>query len=330
MESKTASKGLGKGLSALMSEEYSATVKEAPRPSAAQNTGAASTESKGDSGSKENRILSIPVESLHSGMYQPRQHFDNASLEELAESIRVNGIMQPIIVRASQEKTGLYEIIAGERRWRAAQKAELNYVPVIVRDIDDKQTLELALIENIQRQDLSPLEEARGFKRLMEEFHYTQEGLSTVVGKSRSHVSNLIRLLTLPASIHPYIDDGSLSMGHARALIGLENEKMAEEIAAAIIEKGLNVRQVETLRRKIVNGEGGADTYKKTAPKRSQGYGQDVPKPEEIQELEGALSNALGMNVTIQDRGNRGAFIMEYESLAQLDDIIQRLTDSAI
>lgn len=288
-------KALGKGLSALMQDEYSNSVSESA-PAGAPPAG-------------------LPIGSIVSGTFQPRTKFTQEYLEELAQSIRKNGVMQPILVR-QRPNTNTYEIIAGERRWRAAKMAGLKEIPAIVREIDDQQALELALIENIQRQDLSPLEEAAGYQRLIDEFGYTQEALSSTVGKSRSHVANLLRLLTLPEKIKEYLDADKISMGHARALLGSAN---AEELAEEVISRDLNVRQTENLTRGSV-----------IAPKKvrgstpSQGYVGHAKDPE-IMALEENLSDGLGMKVSINDRGQQGEITITYESLTQLDKILQRL-----
>ncbi len=303
---KVQQRGLGKGLSALISENYVSTATNAPQPSSP--------------------TTEVEVSSLIPGKYQPRTRFSEEHLHELSASIEKNGIMQPIVVRASETRSGKYEIIAGERRWRAAQMAGLTHVPIILRDIPDAQALELALIENIQRQDLSPLEEASGYQRLLEEFDYTQEALAETVGKSRSHVTNLLRLLTLPEAIKTMMNDGQLSMGHARALLTAEDPvRLAREAVA----KGLSVRQVEDLARKNHGVE------KESKPRNMAGAGQGrphaqeqntrAPKDPDILALEENLSGNLGMRVTINDRGQQGELSIAYESLAQLDEILRVL-----
>lgn len=295
-------RGLGKGLSALISENY---VAPAPK--------------KTSSESAAGGVYTLSVTKLHTGKYQPRTQFDDTALSELADSIRKNGIMQPIIVRPSNKKD-MYEIVAGERRWRAAQMADLTEIPVIIREIPDKQALELALVENIQRQDLSPLEEANGYQRLIEEFEYTQEELSTIIGKSRSHIANLLRLQGLPDEIKTMLDQGALTMGHARALIGVPH---AIELARAIVTKGLNVRQAEQLSRKAQGVE------KKTVARgpRGETYRAPVNKDPDIMALEETLSENLGLKVSINDRGQSGEIVIAYDSLSQLDEILRRLGD---
>jgi ParB family chromosome partitioning protein len=294
-------KGLGKGLSALMSEDYSTAMGE--DVPATGNT--------------------LPLGEIVSGRYQPRHKFSEQYLQELSDSIRKNGIMQPILVRKTE--AGKYEIIAGERRWRAAGMAGLTEVPVIIKDIDDKQALELALIENIQRQDLTPLEEASGYQRLMDEFSYTQEELAGTVGKSRSHVANLLRLLSLPEKIKAYLDEDKLTMGHARALL---NAKDAEMLADEVVKRGLNVRQTENLCRT------GLPTGKEPsgAPRRAGSTGRSSAardKDPDILALEETLSENLGLKVSINDEGQHGQIIISYDSLSQLDDILRRLGGGA-
>ena len=217
----TPTRGLGKGLSALISDNAS-------KPAASSGPSVVSG------------INHVPCARLHPGQFQPRTHFDEGALTELAESIQKNGIMQPIIVRPGAGNK--LEIVAGERRWRASKLAGLETVPVIIRDINNKQALELALVENIQRRDLNPLEEALGYQRLIEEFDYTQEELAGTVGKSRSHIANLLRLLSLPEEVKEMLEKGEITMGHARALLTSESPV---ELAKQIVKKGLNVRQAE-------------------------------------------------------------------------------------
>ena len=297
-------RGLGKGLSALISENAAAS--SAPEK--------LKTRSDSPAG-----MYTLLVEQLHSGKYQPRLQFSEVALGELAESIRKNGIMQPIIVRPSPKHKNKYEIVAGERRWRAAQLADLNEVPVIIREIPDKQALELALVENIQRQDLSPLEEANGYQRLIEEFEYTQEELASTIGKSRSHITNLLRLLSLPEEIRDMLEKNELTMGHARALIGVPN---AVELARDIIRKGLNVRQVEQVSRDVQGVEKRPVTRAGSKP---AAYKAPINKDPDIIALEESLSENLGLKVAIQDRGQNGDIVISYDSLSQLDNILRRL-----
>ncbi len=306
-----ASKGLGKGLSALMAEDYS------QEPSV-----------EGQAGQS---IHQLDIKDLTSGKYQPRHHFDEAALKDLADSIRSNGVMQPIIARRLEtpRNNAAYEIIAGERRWRASKIAGLDQVPVIVRDIEDKKALELALIENVQRQDLNALEESEGYQQLIDGFGYKQEELSKVVGKSRSHISNSLRLLGLPREITQLLREGELTAGHARAL--LQSDKPIE-LAQEVIRRGLNVRQTENLAKngglpvKEVVSNPEIPPRKAEAKKATSTVGaQDKEKDPDILALEETLLEHLGMHVDIDDRGEKGAVVIHYESLAQLDTILKRL-----
>ena len=252
----------------------------------------------------------VPTERLHPGRFQPRRRFPEAEMAALVVSIREKGILQPILVRRHSDQPNDYEIVAGERRWRAAQRAQLHEIPVVVKDLGDADALEIALVENIQRQDLSPLEEADGYRRLMEEFQHTQEKLAKVVGKSRSHVANAMRLLSLPAPVKELVEDGELSAGHARALLNADNPAA---LAAEVVARGLNVRQTE---RRVKSGREG------TAPKRS--------KPEKTTDtlaLERELSIALGLKVTLRSLAEAtGELVIRYQTLEQLDDVLQRIT----
>ena len=301
-------RGLGKGLSALISENYV----QQPAPATA-----------GKKADSAGGVYTLEVGKLHAGKYQPRTKFNDSALNELSESIRQNGIMQPVIVRPSA-KDGMYEIIAGERRWRAAQLAKLKEVPVIIRELTDKQALELALIENIQRQDLTPLDEANGYQRLIEEFDYTQEELASSVGKSRSHVANLLRLLSLPEEVRDMMDNGELTMGHARALIGLPN---AADLARDIVRKGLNVRQAEQVSRDA-QGQTNKSVSRAGRPPSSGYVAQGGNKDPDILALEESLSENLGIRVSIIDRGQSGEISLCYDSLVQLDEILRRLSGS--
>ncbi|MBL4747249.1 MAG: ParB/RepB/Spo0J family partition protein [Magnetovibrio sp.] len=263
-----------------------------------------------------NAIKLVAIGYLKPGKYQPRSAFGEDELRGLAESIREKGVLQPLLVRPLAERAGTYEIIAGERRWRAAQLAQIHEVPVIVRDFDDRETLEVALIENLQRQDLSPLEEADGYRRLMNEFSHTQEALATALGKSRPHVANMLRLLTLPDAVKAMIDEGELTAGHARALISCPD---AHQLAKKIVKKGLNVRQTE----KLVKASG---AEKSTTTVRASQTKTDTAKDVDTLALENDLANLLGLKVTIQDKDGRGQVVIHYESLEQLDGVLARLT----
>ncbi|KAF0118308.1 MAG: chromosome partitioning protein ParB family [Rhodospirillaceae bacterium] len=252
----------------------------------------------------------IPVDFLQPGRFQPRRHFDAGGIASLVDSIRRRGILQPILVRSLAEQPGHYEIIAGERRWRAAQQAQLREVPIIVRELSDKEALEVGLVENLQRQDLSPLEEAEGYSRLVEEFHHTQEELSQAVSKSRSHVANMMRLLVLPDPIKEMLDHGTLSAGHARALLGAQEPV---KLAQSIVSRGLNVRQTE----KMVQKEGGKIARKAEHAART--------RDADLIALERDISNRLGLKVSLSFGGQGGELTIHYRSLEQLDDILLRL-----
>ena len=249
----------------------------------------------------------VPIEFVRANPRNPRKLFSDAELTELADSIRERGIIQPIVVRA--RGTDNYEIIAGERRWRAAQRAGLHEVPIVVLDVTDEEALELAIIENVQRSDLNPLEEAMGYQVLANEFHHSQEDIAKVVGKSRSHVANTLRLLKLPDSVKAYINAGKLSAGHARALIGQPDPETA---AREIVEKGLNVRQVEALTQTGPKG--------KVAKARAQ-----VAKDADTAALERRLSDVLGLTVQIDHKSKGGVLRVRYRTLDQLDEVVRRL-----
>ncbi len=314
MSTTTQTRGLGKGLSALISENYN------------QPNNKATAAAKAASGNPAvvSGINHVAHTRLHPGQFQPRTHFDEGALTELAESIQKNGIMQPIIVRPSAG--GKLEIVAGERRWRASKLAGLDTVPVIIREINNKQALELALVENIQRRDLGPLEEALGYQRLIEEFDYTQEELAGTVGKSRSHIANLLRLLSLPEEVKTMLEKGELTMGHARALLTSENPVA---LAQQIVKKGLNVRQAENFSKGAAERVAREATEPKAArPKSANAYRpQDTggAKDPDILALEETLSENLGLKVSIYDRGQSGEIVLSYDSLSQLDEILKRL-----
>ena len=286
--------GLGRGLSALMGEEESAPVVGTPAA---------------------DQILHLDVESLEAGAFQPRRTFEEDALIELVSSIREKGVLQPLLVRKHPQKDGMYEIVAGERRYRAAKIAGLKEVPVIVKDFDDRTTLEVALIENLQRENLNPLEEAEGYKRLLDEFQYTQEELSKVVGKSRSFVANQMRLLDLPDTLKKMVEARQLTAGHARALL---NAKNPEALAHQVITKGLNVRQTE----KLAMTEGEKQARKPAQQKETPVYKKD----NDIMVLENELSSLLKTQVSIKWTGKGGEVVIAYDGLDKLDLILQRLT----
>lgn len=249
----------------------------------------------------------LPIEKLQRGEYQPRTNMDQASLEELAASIKAQGIIQPILVRPVSDNQ--YEIIAGERRWRAAQIAQLDEVPVLVRDIPDEATLAVALIENIQRENLNPVEEAVGLKRLMDEFELTHEEMAKSVGRSRTAVTNLLRLLGLSSGAKRHLEQGNIEMGHARALLGLPLE-MQDTAATEVYARKLSVRQTEALVRNYLSP---AKTVSK--PKKSS----------DIRTLEDSLAEKLGTKVTIDDRDGKGKLVIEYKNLDILDGILDHI-----
>jgi ParB family transcriptional regulator, chromosome partitioning protein len=252
-----------------------------------------------------------PIELIKPNPRNPRRTFSDAELDELADSIRERGIIQPIVVRAVKGAIDQYEIIAGERRWRAAQRAGLHEVPIVAIDVTDAEALELAIIENVQRSDLNALEEAMGYQALIDEFNHTQDDLSKIVGKSRTHVTNTLRLLKLSEPIKAYVRSGALSAGHARMLIGQPN---AEELARDIIKRGLNVRQVEALARK----DGRAQARAVKGPPRG--------KDSDTMALERRVSDVLGLNVSIEhsEKGS-GVLHIAYSDLDQLEEVLRRL-----
>jgi ParB family chromosome partitioning protein len=253
----------------------------------------------------------VPIEFLKPNPRNPRRHFAETELDELAASMRERGIIQPIVVRPVHGATDSYEIIAGERRWRAAQIAGLHVVPIVPLDVSDGEALELAIIENVQRLDLNPLEEAMGYQSLVDEFRHSQEAVAKIVGKSRSHVANTLRLLKLPDSVKAFIDAGKISAGHARMLIGQPDP---EKIAREIVERGLNVRQVEAM----------AQEHARASGKSTKEHKRALKDPDTAA-LEKRLSDALGLTVTIDHRGQGGVVTIRYRGVEQLDDVIRRL-----
>lgn len=287
--------GLGRGLNALLGEM----AREAPvTPGASQADG----------------VRMLPVSSLAPHPDQPRRRFDDALLDELAGSIAARGLIQPIVVRPNGHQ---YQIVAGERRWRAAQRAHLHEVPVVVRELSDAETLEIALVENIQRQDLNAIEEAQAYQRLAGEYGHTQEALAKIVHKSRSHVANLLRLLELPEGVQASVVDGSLSMGHARALLGAPD---VDRLADQVIAGRLSVRETEKLTRERKP----ARQVTRTASESAAAQDADIGA------LERQLADLLGVSVTIVHGERGGALTLGYATLDQLDMICQRLTGETI
>jgi len=257
----------------------------------------------------------LPTGSLRPNARNPRRSFSDTELEELTASLRERGIIQPIVVRPARGIAGSFEIIAGERRWRAAQRAGMHEVPVIVVEATDAEALQLAIIENVQRADLNPLEEAEGYRSLIDEFGNSQEEIAKIVGKSRSHVANTLRLLKLPDAVKAHIHSGKLDAGHARMLVGEAN---AEELAEEIVARNLNVRQVEAMARERAHGSG-----KKSANGRASRAA--TGKSADTLALEKRMSDALGLSVSIDDRGRGGVFSIRYRNFEQLDDVVRRL-----
>jgi len=286
--------GLGKGLSAILGEIEEETTQVS-----------ALIERKEVEG-----ITFLPVEQLQAGKFQPRRVFTRDMLDDLISSIKTKGVLQPLLVR--QIANNRFEIIAGERRWRASKAAGLTQVPVIIKNFNDEETLEVSLIENLQRQDLNPLEEAQGYQRLLDEFNRTQEELAKVVGKSRSYVANMLRLLDLPDVVKNYLDNRQISVGHARALL---NAKNPEALVKKVVDQDLSVRQTEQLA--MTEGE------KKSRAGRSSSSSH---KDRDILALEAELSTILKTGVSIRWNGNNGKIVIECNSLDKIDVVMQRLT----
>jgi len=296
---KTQNRGLGRGLSALMADvtdETSTDASEKPRQP----------------------DMSVPIEKVHPNPEQPRRNFNADALHELSQSIAEHGIIQPLIVRANPRSVEEYEIVAGERRWRAAQMAKLHEIPVIIREFSDTEVLEVAIIENIQRADLNPVEEATGFNQLMLKFGHTQEKLAEVLGKSRSHIANSVRLLNLPDEALTHLREGRLSSGHARALLTSDDPVV---LARKVIEKGLSVRETE----KLVKSASDSKAQSGTSPRK----GRKTPvKDADTKAIEDDLSAHLSMSVTIdhQPGAENGQITIRYDKLDQLDRLIGMLS----
>lgn len=257
-------------------------------------------------------IKTLPLSKLKAGKFQPRQTFDDDAINALTQSVKEKGLLQPILVRKKGDK---YEIIAGERRFRAAQKAGLSEVPVIEKNLADNEVLEVALVENIVRQNLTALEEAAGFDKLIQDFAYTQEKLSTVIGKSRSYIANILRLLSLPDGVKLLLNNGKLTAGHARALVGLER---AEELAQKIVAEGLNVRQVEELVAKLKDSS--PEAKKVPLNKKAQKV-----KDSELIEIEKGLTSRFGVKVQINNSKNgKGKIVLSYNNLSELESLLEK------
>jgi len=276
MDTTKIKKGLGRGLSSLIGETKT-----------------------------EININKVLISDLISNKFQPRKIFDKESLQDLTNSIRERGIIQPIIVRKSKNDISKYEIIAGERRWISAQRAGLHEVPVVISDVDDLRSLEFAIVENVQREDLNAIEEARGYQRLIEEFSYDQEKVAQFIGKSRSHIANFLRLLSLPESVIRLVETQKLSPGHAKILVGLDN---AEFVANKIVEKKLSVRQSENFVKIF----------------KAKKHSHKTPKDINLQALETSIREKIGLNVLIKNKkNNSGSLLLEYKDLDQLNKIIE-------
>lgn len=260
--------------------------------------------SKRDNKDVDASSFMVDIESVYPNANQPRKQFDEMAIDELVASVADKGIIQPLIVRKKPQQEKLYEIVAGERRYRAAIRCKLQQIPVIIKDLSDKDVLELALIENIHRQDLTPLEEAEGYHRLMQEFSYTQEQLSVLLGKSRSTIANQLRLLSLPEEVKSMLCDGHISVGHARCLVGSDH---AIDIANIIVKSDLSVRQTEALVKSYKDG---------TVGKKQR---VAAPKEQEIIQLETALQDKLGIQVAIKNKQGKGSITLHYKDLEQLD-----------
>ena len=292
-KSKTPARGLGRGLSALMSDVTPQADNQQPIQNSAERL--------------------IAIEQIYPNPDQPRRTFDDQAMEDLTASISEKGVIQPLIVRRKESETGQFEIVAGERRWRASQRAKLHEIPVIIREFSDLEVLEVAIIENIQRSDLNAIDEAAGYKQLMEKFGRTQDEMGKALGKSRSHIANSVRLLTLPNSVQTLLENGQLSAGHARTLVG---HPEANALAAEIVKKGLSVREAEKL----------AKSYKE--PKKRKEKVQAQTKDADTVQVENELSAQLGMKVSVNHSAGRenGQLVLNYRDLEQLDDLLRLLS----
>ncbi len=297
--------GLGRGLDALFQDEESRHY---------DDVSSVAVDSRSN---KSGNINELSVGDLVPGKYQPRSFFSDEKMQQLVSSVKIHGVLQPLLVRPLS--AGGYEIIAGERRWRAAQKAQLHNVPVVIKDISDKDALEISLIENLQRQDLDALEEAEGYKRLIEEFSYKQEELATHLGKSRSHIANMMRLLALPLSVQTMVREEKISTGHARAILSATN---IEQMARLVVNQGFSVRETEKYIQK--QQEGSKATKKKTANNKTK-----IKKSVDVLSLEKEISSLLGMKVlidAIDDNPQHGRVSVEYMDLDQLDSLLEKLS----
>ncbi len=270
----------------------------------------------------------VPIEHIHPNTKQPRRHFDEEALSTLADSILQSGLLQPILVRRHPEHSAQYEIVAGERRWRACQQAQLHEIPVIIRELNDAEVLQVAIVENVQRQDLTPIEEATSYRRLMDEFGHKQDDVAKIIGKSRSHIANMLRLLSLPEDVQDLVDKGDISAGHARALVGAEDPT---GLASQITSKGLSVRETERLAKALKKELTAPEEAAVLNPKLTSSKIKPSTGPQKDADtlaLERDLSNMLGLKVTIDFHGQGGALSISYDTLEQLDNVLHRLTQS--
>ena len=296
------SRGLGRGLSALLGEGEEAEAVRADASNAQRSS------------SNRNGVQTLPIELIEPNPDQPRKVFTESDLAELAESIATKGLLQPILVRPMRGETERYQIVAGERRWRAAQRAQLHEAPCLVRELTDRETLEIAIVENVQRADLNPVEEARAFRQLVETFGHTQEEVAKAVGKSRAHVANTLRLLAMPKAVLAYLEEGAITAGHARAIATAPNP---EALAEQIVRDGLSVRAAEALAR---NASGAS------APERKASSGAPQAKDADTRALEADLTSRLGLAVEIKAKGEQGELRVKFSNLEQLDDVCRRLS----
>ena len=300
MSDKKPASGLGRGLAALLDE--------AVRPAAGEGQEPGTETARG--------VREVEIARIRPNPAQPRLHFDEEAIAELAESIAQRGVLQPVLLRPDGDG---FQLVAGERRWRAAQKARLHAIPAIVREIDDSTSAEIALIENVQRQDLNAIEEAEGYRKLINSYGHTQDEISKIVHKSRSHVANLLRLLELPETVKQLLLQGDISMGHARAIATAEDP---ETLAREVVARGLSVRQAEALAKKLKPGAG-ADIGRASARNAR-------PVDSDLEALERQLGDMLGLKVRVSHDGRSGTVTLHYSSLDQLDMICQRLSGEAI
>lgn len=309
MSDTTARRGLGRGLSALLGDA----PQGQPQGQPPARIGI------------EAPVSELPIELIHRNPDQPRRHFAEAEMQELINSVREKGVLQPILVRPAPGRTGEYQIVAGERRWRAVQAARIATIPAVVRLLDDTEVLEIGIIENVQRADLNPLEEAHGYLSLIERFGRTQEQVSVTVGKSRTHVANALRLLNLPESVREHIAQGRITSGHARAIASAPD---VEQLAERVVTQGLSVRQAESLARSgAPRQNSGPRSIPPSPPAPPPLAPPPLAKDPDTLALEQDLSSLLGLTVTIDDEGGTGELRVRYATLEQLDDLCRRLTD---